>query len=64
MNTRLKIEIFAQIHFLDGGGARYLSGRSFMQNAAIVVTIIPVMLVYPFIQRYFLMGLRLGGIKG
>ena len=35
-----------------------------LQNAAIIVTIIPLMVVYPFIQRYFVVGLRLGGIKG
>ena len=32
--------------------------------AIIVCSIIPVMVVYPFIQKYFTRGVNLGGIKG
>lgn len=32
--------------------------------AIIVVSIIPIILVYPFIQRYFVKGLTLGAVKG
>jgi len=35
-----------------------------LQNAAVVITIIPVMIVYPILQRHFVTGLRLGGVKG
>ena len=34
-----------------------------LKNAIIVVAIIPVMIIYPFIQRYFVTGLRLGAVK-
>ena len=30
----------------------------------IVITTVPILCVYPFIQRYFVQGVRLGGIKG
>ena len=35
-----------------------------LQMAAIVITVVPILLVYPFIQRYFMKGLLLGSIKG
>ena len=35
-----------------------------IKMACIVVTVFPLMAVYPFLQRYFLTGLTLGAVKG
>jgi putative aldouronate transport system permease protein len=35
-----------------------------IQMAGIVISIIPVALIYPFLQKYFVKGLTLGGVKG
>jgi len=35
-----------------------------IQMAVVIVTIIPVAILYPFLQKYFVKGLTLGGIKG
>jgi len=35
-----------------------------IQAVTIVLTVLPVMLVYPFIQRYFVSGVMLGAVKG
>jgi putative aldouronate transport system permease protein len=40
-----------------------LSNRS-LKCAQIVVTILPILVVYPFLQRYFITGLKLGAVKG
>jgi putative aldouronate transport system permease protein len=35
-----------------------------LQMATIVVTILPIVLVYPFLQKYFVQGILIGSIKG
>ena len=34
------------------------------QMAAIVVAILPIFMVYPFVQRYFVKGMYIGSVKG
>ena len=40
-----------------------LSDRS-ARGATILISTIPILLVYPFVQRYFIVGIRLGAVKG
>ena len=35
-----------------------------IKNAVIVLTMIPVMLIYPFVQKYFVKGALVGSVKG
>ena len=35
-----------------------------VQMASVVVTMLPIMLVYPFVQKYFMKGLTIGAVKG
>lgn len=35
-----------------------------LKNAAVMVSIIPVMILYPMVQRHFVKGINLGAIKG
>lgn len=35
-----------------------------MNMASIIVSVIPIMIVYPFLQKYFAKGLMLGAVKG
>jgi putative aldouronate transport system permease protein len=35
-----------------------------LQSVTIVLTVIPILMVYPFIQRYFVSGVMLGAVKG
>ena len=43
--------------------ARTITPES-VQMVAIVVTVIPIMLVYPFLQKHFTSGIMMGAIKG
>lgn len=51
------------LHELDPAEAAGLSSSG-MQAAAIVVSSLPILVVYPFLQRYFVHGLTLGSVKG
>jgi len=35
-----------------------------IQSVTIVLTVLPILLVYPFVQRYFVSGVLLGAVKG
>ncbi len=38
--------------------------RRLVKYAVVVISIVPIMLVYPFIQKYFTKGIMIGAIKG
>lgn len=35
-----------------------------LRSAAVIFSILPIILVYPFLQKYFVKGVTLGGVKG
>ncbi|MCL1936589.1 MAG: carbohydrate ABC transporter permease [Defluviitaleaceae bacterium] len=49
---------------LDPGGTTPPSWGTAVESAAIVIAMVPILCVYPFIQKYFVQGATLGAIKG
>ena len=58
---------------MQNGGAAAAAGAMNAANAitpqsvqmtSIVITVIPVMLVYPYAQKYFTKGIMMGAVKG
>lgn len=47
-----------------GSGADVVQSAATIQAVTIVLTILPIVMVYPFVQRYFVTGIMLGAVKG
>lgn len=46
-----------------GGGGEAATGEA-LKAAAIIITTVPIVLVYPFLQKYFVKGVLVGSLKG
>ncbi len=62
------IRAIRQAMAMEGGGALAISSAQIpaksIRMAIVVVTIGPIILLYPFVQRYFIKGLTVGSVKG
>jgi len=52
------------IDAMDPGATAPPGWSESVQNAAIVIAMVPILCVYPFAQRYFVKGATLGAVKG
>lgn len=46
----------------DAGEAMQIASN--IKSCAMVLTAAPIICIYPFIQKYFVQGMMLGGVKG
>ncbi len=58
---RLKLEQYTDPEFLAGWNASYATDS--VIYALIVCSIVPILIIYPFIQKYFAKGTNAGGVK-
>lgn len=49
--------------FLEPGEEGYF-GTETLKMAVLMLTTVPIVMVYPFLQRYFIKGIKLGAVKG
>lgn len=47
-----------------GAGAEASSVQATLKSAAMIVTSLPIICVYPYVQRYFVQGMTMGAVKG
>lgn len=70
--TLLTLQLALRSIVLERQSSQYFSASEMytkqfsegMKMAAVVVTMLPVMCVYPFLQKYFVKGILIGAIKG
>ena len=48
----------------DVGMAEKIKMAEAVKYSAIVVSSIPMLLIYPFVQKYFVKGVMIGAVKG
>ena len=58
------LQNIVQVDPLDPGGMAQPGWGRVTETAGIVVALIPILCVYPFIQKYFVKGATLGAVKG
>ena len=58
---RLELEKFQDAEFMTGWNEVYASDS--VIYSLIVCSIIPILIIYPFIQKYFAKGVNMGGVK-
>lgn len=72
-NDAWPLQMIVRMYVLQGtfsGGAAFATGDSSpmvpqsLQMAVVVIATVPIVLVYPFLQRYFTSGVLSGAIKG
>jgi putative aldouronate transport system permease protein len=63
MLYKIKSEIAALQRLQPGVPVKKLPGEA-LKMATAIVTIGPIIFLYPFLQRYFIKGLIIGGVKG
>ncbi|HZG74210.1 MAG TPA: ABC transporter permease, partial [Paenibacillus sp.] len=55
--------LLQEITFQDPEALKYVAEES-IKSAGIVVMVLPMLVVYPFLQRFFVKGVLIGSIKG
>ena len=58
---RLRLEEFSDPDYMGGWNKAYAADS--LIYALIVCSIIPILIIYPFIQKYFAKGVNVGGVK-
>ena len=58
---RLQLENFTDSEAMVGWSEAYASDSVIF--ALIVCSVIPILIIYPFIQKYFAKGVNMGGVK-
>ena len=48
----------------DTDGEDVMIYRPLIKYATIMVSVIPMMIIYPFVQKYFVSGVMIGAVKG
>jgi putative aldouronate transport system permease protein len=64
MLRKLIVDMTAMNNELTGGMETRSLSKETVTYATIVVSIVPIVLVYPYIQKYFVKGIMVGAVKG
>lgn len=63
LNSAQKLATMSQADLSNGEAVQMIMPRSIQATITVIVTV-PILFVYPFMQRYFVKGVMLGAVKG
>ena len=61
---RSPVEVLSQATSLSEISEIYHLSNRTVRSAYIVIGIVPILALYPFLQRYFIKGIVIGSVKG
>jgi multiple sugar transport system permease protein/putative aldouronate transport system permease protein len=64
MKVLREVDFMYQMDYMQGIVANYVAPKNTVKMATAVVTVGPIIFVYPFLQKYFIKGLVVGAVKG
>lgn len=56
--------IDAQVSYMESMSSSASLSLESLKSATILVSIVPIIMVYPFVQKYFIKGVMIGAVKG
>ncbi len=68
-NAKYPLALVLRTYVIDNatigtGDASQVPPQQSLQMAMLVVSILPILLVYPFLQKHFAKGIMIGAVKG
>ena len=63
MYAKGKLEIYEMLPYYEEHYNDYVISDFTLKMSSIIIATLPIMCVYPFLQKYFMTGLVLGGVK-
>ena len=64
MKVLREVDFASQLNQITGLSASYIAPTNTAKMATAVVTVGPIIFIYPFLQKYFVKGLVVGAVKG
>ncbi|GHV37750.1 ABC transporter permease [Spirochaetia bacterium] len=56
--------IDAQVSYMESMSSNAALSLESLKSATILISILPIIMVYPFVQKYFIKGVMIGAVKG
>jgi putative aldouronate transport system permease protein len=60
----IKDEMEGMVNVGDGSHAKTIMDQEAVKYAVVVIANLPILLLYPFLQKYFVKGIMIGALKG
>ena len=64
LRNKLISGLFSEEASQSGGSTSFTVTDSTLRAAVIMFTTLPILVVYPFVQKYFVKGVMIGSLKG